>query len=37
MKCTASGTIWCHITCALWLPEVKFVDYVKMVSRKKGK
>lgn len=32
MKCTASGTIWCHLTCALWLPEIKFVDYVKMVG-----
>ncbi|UJR27983.1 hypothetical protein I4U23_009241 [Adineta vaga] len=30
MKCTASGTIWCHLTCALWLPELKFVDYAKM-------
>ncbi|CAF0899500.1 unnamed protein product [Adineta ricciae] len=30
MKCTASGTIWCHLTCALWLPELKFVDYVTM-------
>ncbi|CAF1037693.1 unnamed protein product [Rotaria sordida] len=30
MKCTPSGTIWCHLTCALWLPELKFADYVKM-------
>ncbi|UJR21433.1 hypothetical protein I4U23_024519 [Adineta vaga] len=30
MKCTPSGTIWCHLTCALWLPELKFGDYVKM-------
>ncbi|CAF0754565.1 unnamed protein product [Adineta steineri] len=30
MKCTTSGTIWCHLTCALWLPELKFVDYTKM-------
>jgi hypothetical protein len=35
MKCTASGTIWCHITCALWLPELKFVDHAKMVGREK--
>jgi len=32
MKCTASGTIWCHLTCALWLPELKFVDYTNMVD-----
>ena len=31
MKCTPSGTVWCHLTCALWLPELKFGDYVKMV------
>lgn len=30
MKCTASGTIWCHLTCALWIPELKFVDYTNM-------
>lgn len=30
MKCTPSGTVWCHLTCALWLPELKFGDYVKM-------
>ncbi|CAF1423705.1 unnamed protein product [Rotaria magnacalcarata] len=30
MKCTASGTIWCHLTCVLWLPELKFADYVNM-------
>ncbi|CAF5006432.1 unnamed protein product, partial [Rotaria sp. Silwood1] len=30
MKCTPSGTIWCHLTCALWLPELKFADYIKM-------
>ncbi|CAF2965068.1 unnamed protein product [Rotaria sp. Silwood2] len=30
MKSTASGTIWCHLTCALWLPELKFVDYANM-------
>jgi len=35
MKCTASGTIWCHLTCALWLPELKFVDHTKMVGREK--
>jgi len=35
MKCTPSGTIWCHLTCALWLPELKFADYVKMVRKKK--
>jgi len=35
MKCTASGTIWCHLTCALWLPELKFVDHAKMVRREK--
>lgn len=31
MKCTPSGTVWCHLTCALWLPELKFGDYIKMV------
>lgn len=31
MKCTPSGTVWCHLTCALWLPELKFGDYSKMV------
>ncbi|CAF1305452.1 unnamed protein product [Rotaria sordida] len=30
MKSTASGTIWCHLTCVLWLPELKFVDYANM-------
>lgn len=30
MKCTPSGTVWCHLTCAFWLPELKFGDYVKM-------
>ncbi|CAF0933838.1 unnamed protein product [Rotaria sp. Silwood1] len=30
MKSTASGTIWCHLTCVLWLPELKFVDYTNM-------
>lgn len=35
LKCTASGTIWCHITCALWLPELKFVDCTKMVEKRK--
>jgi hypothetical protein len=34
MKCTPSGTIWCHLTCALWLPELKFGDYVKMVRKR---
>jgi len=35
MKCTPSGTIWCHLTCALWLPELKFGDYAKMVEEQK--
>ncbi|CAF5004001.1 unnamed protein product, partial [Rotaria magnacalcarata] len=35
MKCTASGTIWCHLTCVLWLPELKFADYVNMVGEKR--
>jgi hypothetical protein len=35
MKCTPSGTVWCHLTCALWLPELKFADYVKMVRKRK--
>ena len=30
MKCTPSGTVWCHLTCAFWLPELKFGDYAKM-------
>lgn len=34
MKPTPSGTVWCHLTCALWLPELKFSDYVRMVNRK---
>ena len=36
MKCTPSGTVWCHLTCALWLPELKFADYTKMVDRQRG-
>ena len=35
MKPTSSGTVWCHLTCALWLPELKFVDYAKMVDERK--
>lgn len=36
MKCTPSGTVWCHLTCALWLPELKFADYVKMVEKRQS-
>ena len=35
LKCTASGTIWCHLTCALWIPELKVADYTKMVRTTK--
>ena len=37
LKCTTSGTIWCHLTCALWIPELKVADYTKMVGERKGK
>ncbi|CAF0873574.1 unnamed protein product [Didymodactylos carnosus] len=30
MKSNPSGTIWCHMTCALWMPELKFAEYIKM-------
>ncbi|KAK0423238.1 hypothetical protein QR680_008044 [Steinernema hermaphroditum] len=26
MKCTADGTLWAHVACALWIPEVRFLD-----------
>ncbi|KAK0415990.1 hypothetical protein QR680_012235 [Steinernema hermaphroditum] len=26
MKCTADGTLWAHVACALWMPEVRFID-----------
>uniref|UniRef100_A0A183DG57 PHD-type domain-containing protein n=1 Tax=Gongylonema pulchrum TaxID=637853 RepID=A0A183DG57_9BILA len=28
MKCTECGYIWAHIACALWISEVRFVDFV---------
>ncbi|CAF0990875.1 unnamed protein product, partial [Didymodactylos carnosus] len=30
MKSNPSGTLWCHMTCALWMPELKFAEYIKM-------
>lgn len=35
LKCTTSGTVWCHLTCALWIPELKVADYTKMVGEKR--
>lgn len=30
MKCTKRGNTWCHVSCALWIPESSFADLDKM-------